>query len=111
MSLRILFFAVVTILASVVQLLASSTTSVGASFSAAVVTTVISHALWRFIDLDSKQRVRELIPAGGALAGVAVGIVLRLVQADLNPWTWAAVPAAILTSGVFMWAAPQRRSG
>src|SRR5215468_1269061 len=105
MGLRILFFAVITILATVIELLAGSTASPKAFWIAAVVLTIISHALWSFVGLDSKQRSNPLIPAGGALTGVATGIVLRLLQADPGPWIWGAVPAALLTSGVSIWVA------
>src|SRR5215831_15522034 len=108
MGVRTLFLVVVTILASVVELLASSTASLGASWTAAVVVTIISHAFWSFVGLGSEQWSGQLVPAGGALTGVATGIVLRLLHTDLDPWTWGAVPAALLTSGISIWVSPQK---
>ena len=108
MDLRVLFFGVITILASVIELLAVATASPGASWVAAVVVAIISHALWSFVGLDSEQWSSRLIPAAASLTGVATGILLRLLQADIDPWTWGAVPAALLTSGMSMWVTPRK---
>src|SRR5215467_3318394 len=105
---RILFFAVITILASVIELLAGSTASLGASWAAAVGVTIISHALWSFVGLDAERWDSQFIPASAALTGVATGILLRLLHADVDPWTWGAVPAALLTSGMSIWVTPRK---
>src|SRR5262245_27572840 len=108
MGVRILFFVVTTILASVIELLAGSTASLAASWTAAVVVTIISHVLWSFVDLDSEQENSRLIPAGAAFTGVATGILLRVFHAAVDPWTGGAVAAALLTSGIAMWVVPRK---
>ena len=110
MSVRILFFSVVAILASVVQLLASSTNSVPACLTSAVMVVLVGHALWRFSDLGSSKSVDELIPAGAAWAGIATGTALRFLQQDVNPLIWTGLAAGVITSGVSMWFRPRGRS-
>jgi hypothetical protein len=83
--------------------LASSTGSVAASLISGIVISVISHALWKFSDLGSKRRSDELIPAGGALAGIVIGTAIRMLQAGLNPLMWTAAAAGIVTSAAVTW--------
>src|SRR5215467_3128830 len=107
---RILFFGVSATLATVIQLLASSTGSVIAGVLSAVVVTIISHALWSFADLNSKRRMDALIPAGGAFLGVVIGIGLHVLQSGFDPLICIAIPAGVLTSSLFAWIGRQDHS-
>src|SRR5215475_1521926 len=107
MRVRILFFIVVTVLGSVIQLLAASTGSVAGCLISAVIVSILSHVLWRFSDLGSRQLAGEVIPAGAAFAGIAAGTVFRLLQQDVTPLIGTGLAAGAFTSVMAMWLRPR----
>src|SRR5262245_16255586 len=103
MSLSIFYFSIMVIAGAIVQLLASSTGSVAAALITAALISVISHALWSFSELCSRELKDELVPAGGAAAGILAGTLIRFLQAGTSPLNWIAIPVGLLMSGVSIW--------
>src|SRR5437870_1653576 len=110
MGIRIFYFSVITVIGAVIQLLACSSGSIAASLVSAGVISIIAHGLWKLSDLHSKPFSRQLVPAGGALAGIVAGTVIRFLQGGLNPLNWVAIPVAVLISGASIWFGSERHS-
>ena len=110
MGLRIFYFSIVTVVGVVIQLLVSSTGSVAASLISASVVSMIVQGLWRLSDPDSQSFTHQLVPAGGALAGIVIATLIRFLQYGIHPLNWAAIPVALFTSAAAIWLRPKAHS-
>jgi hypothetical protein len=105
MGLKIIYLGVVAAVITVIQLLVHG--KWGAVVVAAILA-VMSHILWKFLDIGGDTVGDHLVPAVAAVAGISLGAVVSWILADgAQVFNWMVLPVPLIIGGA--WTLLQRK--